>query len=363
MDLSLYLQIESFVQPHLKDFDKAIQLVINQFPQVRPESLRSILAQLYQRFIKLNYRVAHSGEKRRRIYKEFVSLLQSGSEQGIIIRLAIENKTSPALAAKIIVEEYLKEDLKPDELEEYQTGDKKAFNSIRLRATQLIKNHALIEDADLAYEVLLAKLRDHCYGQIAESIKQSIGEEHEQIIKDKLTELNIPFSDEHVLRSRGCDKTPDVKLEVPVAVNGRVINWIESKALFGDRESHEGYLRDQFWSYWNRFGAGLVIYWFGYIKQLDQNTEKGIILSDHLPTDIVYYQPDLVSRSSQLNSSRSASTLVTSKQDSPFLAASNKRDRLSLGELITTSKRTSLSTVDESFSQLSLQEIENVSLG
>ncbi len=45
---------------------------------VRPESLRSILAQLYQRFIKLNYRVAHSGEKRRRIYKEFVSLLQSG---------------------------------------------------------------------------------------------------------------------------------------------------------------------------------------------------------------------------------------------------------------------------------------------
>ena len=44
-----------------------------------------------------------------------------------------------------------------------------------MRATQLIKNHALIEDADLAYEVLLAKLRDHCYGQIAESIKQSIG--------------------------------------------------------------------------------------------------------------------------------------------------------------------------------------------
>ena len=32
-----------------------------------------------------------------------------------------------------------------------------------------------------------------------------------------------------------------------------------------------------------RFGSGLVIYWFGYIQDLDVHREHGIMLADHFP--------------------------------------------------------------------------------
>ena len=37
----------------------------------------------------------------------------------------------------------------------------------------------------------------------------------------------------------------------------------------------------------SRFGSGLVIYWFGFIDELDVNCDKGIMLLDRFPQDIV----------------------------------------------------------------------------
>lgn len=67
-----------------------------------------------------------------------------------------------------------------------------------------------------------------------------------------MVKLGLAFRDEEYLRICGYDKTPDIKLEIPIAIDGFIVNWIESKALFGSENIHKEYTETQYMSYWNR---------------------------------------------------------------------------------------------------------------
>ncbi|XP_058605042.1 CDAN1-interacting nuclease 1 isoform X5 [Onychostoma macrolepis] len=151
----------------------------------------------------------------------------------------------------------------------------------------MLREPYFIPDLLLAKHVEQCTVNDCCYGPLVDCIKHAIGLEHEDLLRDKLRERSLSFLDENQLRAKGYDKTPDIILEVPIAVDGHIVHWIESKASFGDDHSHRTYLNEQFWSYCNRFGPGLVIYWYGFVSELDCQRDRGILLRDGFPSDIV----------------------------------------------------------------------------
>lgn len=71
-------------------------------------------------------------------------------------------------------------------------------------------------------------------------------------LKQMATEAGMHYYDENDLRRLGYDKTPDIKMILPFLYKGQVINWIESKADFGDIKTHKFNIQQQLNSYCNR---------------------------------------------------------------------------------------------------------------
>ncbi|EFN57852.1 hypothetical protein CHLNCDRAFT_21192, partial [Chlorella variabilis] len=112
-----------------------------------------------------------------------------------------------------------------------------------------------------------------CHICTADAMRHSAGHEWEERLNEELAAAGVAFWTENQLRSRGYHKTPDARLQascVPIAVQGRIVNWIDSKATFGDDKLHRQQTVEQYERYVNRFGPGLVIYWHGYIADLNK---------------------------------------------------------------------------------------------
>ncbi|KAA6417933.1 MAG: hypothetical protein FRX49_12091, partial [Trebouxia sp. A1-2] len=119
------------------------------------------------------------------------------------------------------------------------------------------------------------------------------GLQYEQKLNRMLADAGIAFWTEEHLRDKGFFKTPDAKLQVtcvlencwcvPIAVKGRIVNWVDSKATFGDTKSHLEYNQEQFSKYVNRYGPGMVIYWFGFIDDL-QGADADLVLVEDFPS-------------------------------------------------------------------------------
>ena len=253
----------------------------------------------------------HMHEHRRRA-QQYVRRYQATPGE-TLIEIAASVRISPTQLARLVLEEL---------------GAKKGRE-----AGQLLKDVRRIEDARLRAQVAAAVEADRHNGPYVDSVKRLIGLEYEAILNQKLAARRFPFLTEGDLRQRGDAKTPDALLTVPLLVRGRVVNWIDSKATFGDPDSHAAYHADQYRrrpppnaaagssraataargttfsrsaapaapaahgspaadhsptlapsGYLNRFDTGLVIYWFGYDSSIDEDPRL-LILSDFPDAD------------------------------------------------------------------------------
>lgn len=187
----------------------------------------------------------------------------------------------------------------------------------------------------LALEVRECMEEDPHHSPYSERVRRASGLLHEFKLRRELAAAKLPFEGEDELRRRGFSKTPDALLILPVAVplpvylslslsrvrsvanstsasDGRVsrggegasgggsgnksaaekevevvvVRWIDSKAMFGDWQTHAKDNREQFESYVNRFGPGLVIYWFGFDEAV-ANCYEDVSVAREFPKELV----------------------------------------------------------------------------
>lgn len=151
-----------------------------------------------------------------------------------------------------------------------------------------------------------------CYSCTGKRFEQVLKQNLTQMISERKSQIDEPhkhsiYITEKECRVRGLDMTPDIVLNEPIAISllddidtecnqehmainyvggsdnaFKVLNWIESKAMFGSPDQLRVVMQRQLFPYWNRYGPGAVIYWFGHILE-DNEKDYGIHTS--IPTN------------------------------------------------------------------------------
>lgn len=242
------------------------------------ESLKVPIEELLERFLRLHEKDGDNHAALERLSRQY-------------------HCVPPCYLARLVVkafveQEYPRKVLSPDFLDQLDDGSSSGNGADadrdkrtnRPSATRMYRNPNEIPHRGLSLNVQHCHQVDPHFSPAMDEYRNRIGREYEDVLNGHLDTLGVAYLDEPGMRRMGYSRTPDAVLLEPIAVEGRVVKWIESKAWFADPPSHATYLRDQYWPYYNRFGPGLVIYWFGFVEEaVEAHLEKGVAVMDHFP--------------------------------------------------------------------------------
>jgi hypothetical protein len=177
-----------------------------------------------------------------------------------------------------------------------------------IQVSHFLGNPSLIKENRIQLELLELIGTDQFCSHDIDQLKECLGKEYEELLIELLNQKQMCFETESDLRNRGKPKTPDILFLIPMAMNCKtfntidgqneqeqlliknrslvIINWIDSKAMFADVSTFEEHV-DQFRTYNNRYGRGLVIYWHGYVDEVESiakhDFQDFLIVTDHFP--------------------------------------------------------------------------------
>jgi len=134
-----------------------------------------------------------------------------------------------------------------------------------------------ITDHRIKKEFVEALKADMIYSPLGSELQARRGKDGEAVLAEMLNRHNIPYLTEYDLRGI-YEKTPDFLLVKPIRIDGVEVQWFESKANFGDEVEMRRNLQKQLLPYTKMFGDGILVYWFGYVS--DINIPKGLRIVD-----------------------------------------------------------------------------------
>lgn len=141
----------------------------------------------------------------------------------------------------------------------------------------MVREPETIQDEELRRQIVEIAKADLIYSPEGTEKQYQRGAWGEKNLQDWLDGQGISYRTEKDLRGE-FPKTPDALLDKPIVVNGWKVNWIESKATFGDRVEVNKNTKKQLSPYVQLFGQGLVVYWFGFVDEITM--EDGIFITD-----------------------------------------------------------------------------------
>ncbi|MFQ5918680.1 MAG: C15orf41 family protein [Thermoplasmata archaeon] len=147
---------------------------------------------------------------------------------------------------------------------------------------KMVKDLDRVRENRLRRELKAASEEDLIYSPAGTERQYQRGAWGEARLWEWLEAQGIPFRKEAELRN-SYDKTPDALLQEPFEFDGRTVRWIESKASFGDPYEIKRHVRRQLRPYVDLFGEGVVVYWFGFVDDVDLRIPDGVLITDERP--------------------------------------------------------------------------------